>query len=445
MGHLKSILTMSTSILQRDEALPPDEDIGPASVATAAVLTALMIITTSARIWVRTANRKLGWDDWTVLIASGVSIVRFAFVVKQQQYGNGRHRVYLSDYDYMMINMYGWWGQILLFLAVAFLKVSICFLILRIKDTKILKILLYTIMGGVLVSNFGVVIILVAECQPAGFWRGKSAKCWPTQIRIYSIWATIGTLIRSNKTFETMETEGAILRDGTNISIFSLLGFDRLDMLPFASSRRLERQYAETDKSLSVFLDGTGLSVRTISTIQMPRIFPLYGLASLFSSTADSKYSATGFGIARAASLGINTTDLSCKSAILPRQVISYKVWTGAYCIAGIWSNLELFLGIIAANLALSRSIWVHFFGSNDSHAIPGSTGRSNPTESGYVNSKLRGDQFEVPSTMVRSRRRGSETRSSNSDIPLQPGIQKKTEFWWTEDDESQSQTPLKR
>ncbi|KAF0328766.1 integral membrane protein [Colletotrichum asianum] len=338
MGHLKSILTMSTSILQRDEALPPDEDIGPASVATAAVLTALMIITTSARIWVRAANRKLGWDDWTILIASGVSIVRFAFVVKQQQYGNGRHRVYLSDHDYMMINMYGWWGQILLFLAVAFLKVSICLLILRIKDTKVLKILLYTIMAGVLVSNFGVVIILVAECQPVGFWRGKSAKCWPTQIRIYSIWATIA---------------------------FSALTDLICSLLPLA--------VVWNRKIISI----------TYKT-------------------------ATSFGIARAASLGITTTDLS---------------W--AYCIAGIWSNLELFLGIIAANLALSRSIWVHFFGSNDSHAIPGSTGRSNPTESGYVNSKLRGDQFEVPSTM--------------------PGIQKKTEFWWTEDDESQSQTPLKR
>ncbi|KAK1848968.1 integral membrane protein [Colletotrichum chrysophilum] len=368
MGHLKSILTMSTSILQRDEALPPDEDIGPASVATAAVLTALMIITTSARIWVRAANRKLGWDDWTILIASGVSIVRFAFVVKQQQYGNGRHRVYLSDYDYMMINMYGWWGQILLFLAVAFLKVSICLLILRIKDTKVLKILLYTIMGGVLVSNFGVVIILVAECQPAGFWRGKSAKCWPTQIRIYSIWATIA---------------------------FSVLTDLICSLLPLAVVWNVNMP--RRTKVSVCFLMGLGLA-------------------------------ATGFGIARAASLGITTTDLS---------------W--AYCIAGIWSNLELFLGIIAANLALSRSIWVHFFGSNDSHAIPGSTGRSNPTESGYVNSKLRGDQFEVPSTMVRSRRRGSETRSSNSDIPLQPGIQKKTEFWWTEDDESQSQTPLKR
>ncbi|KAF3796962.1 hypothetical protein GCG54_00005377 [Colletotrichum gloeosporioides] len=315
MGHLKSILMVSTSILQRDEALPPDEDIGPASVATAAILTALMIITTSARIWVRAANRKLGWDDWTILIASGVSIVRFAFVVKQQQYGNGRHRVYLSDHDYMMINMYGWWGQILLFLAVAFLKVSICLLILRIKDTKVLKILLYTIMAG---------------------------------IRIYSIWATIA---------------------------FSVLTDLICSLLPLAVVWNVNMP--RRTKVSVCFLMGLGLA-------------------------------ATGFGVARAASLGINTTDLS---------------W--AYCIAGIWSNLELYLGIIAANLALSRSIWVHFFGSNDAQAIPGSTGRSNPAESGYVNSKLRGDQFEVPSTM--------------------PGIQKKTEFWWTEDDESQSQTPLKR
>ncbi|KAJ3959720.1 hypothetical protein N0V92_003659 [Colletotrichum tropicale] len=113
--------------------------------------------------------------------------------------------------------------------------------------------------------------------------------------------------------------------------------------------------------------------------------------------------------------------------AWLGRLDDSHSEWglDRAYCIAGIWSNLELYLGIVAANLALSRSIWVHFFGSNDAQAIPGSTGRSNPADSGYVNSKLRGDQFEVPSTML--------------------GIQKKTEFWWTEDDESQSQTPLKR
>ncbi|KAF6830301.1 integral membrane protein [Colletotrichum musicola] len=364
MGHLREILTMSTALLQRDEALPPDENVGPISVALAAVLTALLIITTGLRIWVRAANRKLGWDDWTILLAAATCIARFAIVVKQAEHGNGRHRVYLSEWDYMMVNMYGWWGQVLLFLAVAFLKVSICLLILRIKDTKALKIMLYILMAGVLVTNLGVVIILIAECQPVGFWRGASAKCWPTQIRIYAIYATIA---------------------------YSALTDLICSLLPLA----------------------------VVWNVNMPRmtkfsISLLMGLGLV----------ATGFGVARAASLGISTTDLS---------------W--AYCIAGIWSNLELYLGVIAANLALTRSIWAHFFGNGGgggAHAIPGSTGRTNPSESGYLNSKLRGDRFEVPATMIRSSRSrgGSDTRGSDSDIPLEPGIQKKTEFWWTDVDE---------
>ncbi|KAJ0303801.1 hypothetical protein COL516b_006240 [Colletotrichum fioriniae] len=291
------------------------------SFSLALVLTIFLIITTGLRLWVRAANRKLGWDDLTIALAGATAIIRFAFVVLQWKHGNGRHRVYLSDHDYMMINMYGWWGQMLLFISVAFLKVSICLLILRIKDTKVLKGLLHVIMAGVLITNFGVVIILIAECQPVGFWRGKSAVCWPTHIRIYFIYATIGVV--------------NILRK-------------------------------------------------------------LQGLV------ADQR----------------------------------------AYCIAGIWSNLELFLGIIAANLALSRSIYVHFFSnSNAQQTLPGSTVRCDPLQSVYLNSKLRGDRFEVPSTMIGSpRRRGSETRSLDSDIPLKLGIQKKTEFWWTEDDEGQPQ-----
>ncbi|KAK1528563.1 uncharacterized protein CCOS01_06397 [Colletotrichum costaricense] len=295
------------SVVSRNGSLPPNEDVGPISFSLALALTIFLVITTGLRLWVRVANRKLGWDDLTIALAGATAVVRFAFVVLQWKHGNGRHRVYLSDHDYMMINMYGWWGQMLLFISVAFLKVSICLLILRIKDTKVLKRLLHVIMAGVLITNFGVVIILIAECQPVGFWRGKSAVCWPTHIRIYFIYATIG-----------------------------------------------------------------------------------------------------------------------------------------AYCVAGIWSNLELFLGIIAANLALTRSIYVHFFSNSTAQqTLPGSTGRCDPLQSEYLSSKLRGDRFEVASTMIGSpRRRGSETRSSDSEIPLKSGIQKKTEFWWTEDDEGQPQRP---
>ncbi|KAL0765336.1 hypothetical protein CaCOL14_012085 [Colletotrichum acutatum] len=353
------------SVVPRDDSLPPNEDVGPISFSLALALTIFLVITTGLRLWARSANRKLGWDDLTIALAGATAIIRFAFVVLQWKHGNGRHRVHLSDHDYMMINMYGWWGQMLLFISVAFLKVSICLLILRIKDSKILKGLLHFIMAGVLITNFGVVIILIAECQPIGFWRGKSAVCWPTHIRIYFIYATIA---------------------------YSVL----------------------TDLICSL------LPLVVIWNVKIPRrtkisVCCLIGLGLV----------ATGFGVARAASLGISTSDLS---------------W--AYCIAGIWSNLELFLGIIAANLALSRSIYVYFLGNGDAQqTLPGSTGRCDPLQSGYLNSNLRGDRFEVPSTMIGSpRRRGSETRSSDSDIPLKLGIQKKTEFWWTEDDEGQPQ-----
>ncbi|KAK1709752.1 uncharacterized protein BDZ83DRAFT_591781 [Colletotrichum acutatum] len=353
------------SVVPRDDSLPPNEDVGPISFSLALALTIFLVITTGLRLWARSANRKLGWDDLTIALAGATAIIRFAFVVLQWKRGNGRHRVYLSDHDYMIINMYGWWGQMLLFISVAFLKVSICLLILRIKDSKVLKCLLHVIMAGVLITNFGVVIILIAECQPIGFWRGKSAVCWPTHIRIYFIYATIA---------------------------YSVL----------------------TDLICSL------LPLVVIWNVKIPRrtkisVCCLMGLGLV----------ATGFGVARAASLGISTSDLS---------------W--AYCIAGIWSNLELFLGIIAANLALSRSIYVYFLGNGDAQqTLPGSTGRCDPLQSGYLDSNLRGDRFEVPSTMIGSpRRRGSETRSSDSDILLKLGIQKKTEFWWTEDDEGQPQ-----
>ncbi|KAF4784574.1 integral membrane protein [Colletotrichum scovillei] len=352
-------------VVPRDDSPPPNEDVGPISFSLALALTILLVITTGLRLWVRAANRKLGWDDLTIALAGATAITRFAFVVLQWKHGNGRHRVYLSDHDYMMINMYGWWGQMLLFISVAFLKVSICLLILRIKDTKLLKGVLHVIMAGVLITNFGVVIILIAECQPVGFWRGKSAVCWPTHIRIYFIYATIA---------------------------YSVL----------------------TDLICSL------LPLVVIWDVKIPRrtkisVSCLMGLGLV----------ATGFGVARAASLGISTSDLS---------------W--AYCIAGIWSNLELFLGIIAANLALSRSIYVHFFNNGRTQqTLPATTDRCDPLQSGYLSSKLRGDRFDLPSTMIRSpRRRGSETRSSDSDIPLKSGIQKKTEFWWTEDDEGQPQ-----
>ncbi|RYP20250.1 hypothetical protein DL767_009496 [Monosporascus sp. MG133] len=141
---------------------------------------------------------------------------------------------------------------------------------------------------------------------------------------------------------------------------------------------------------------------------------------------ADSS-SATGFGVGRALALGIQTADLSYVFA---------KV--------AIWSNLELFLGIIAANLALTRQIYVYFFSRQDLQsnklttygAGSGHIGSSNPSNarSGFFANRLRGGRTENGTTFVASGRRRDSTQSGDSGIPLEPVIQKTTEIWVSED-----------
>ncbi|RSM07244.1 hypothetical protein BHE90_000749 [Fusarium euwallaceae] len=115
--------------------------------------------------------------------------------------------------------------------------------------------------------------------------------------------------------------------------------------------------------------------------------------------------SATGFGIARAASLGIKTSDLS---------------WV--YAITAIWSNLELYLGIVGANLALSRSIYGYFFNKNKANVA--SSYAQSGSNLAYNNSGFRHDTFP------RSPRAPSPSRSDNSDIPLEPRSKMQTNIW---------------
>jgi hypothetical protein len=100
------------------------------------------------------------------------------------------------------------------------------------------------------------------------------------------------------------------------------------------------------------------------------------------------------------------------------------------YCIAAIWSNLELFLGVIAANLALSRSIYLYFRRGKDGTSSSAAKSAGYHQRSGYINqSSLRHDAFP-PSTVITSNgRRPSSSKSEASDIPLEPGIRKKTAF----------------
>jgi hypothetical protein len=85
--------------------------------------------------------------------------------------------------------------QIFLFTNIALLKCSICLLILRINNNKILRWCLYGMMAGLVVTNLEPVIVLLAQCVPVEkSWRTIAhGRCWPTQVRIYSIYVQVGT------------------------------------------------------------------------------------------------------------------------------------------------------------------------------------------------------------------------------------------------------------
>jgi hypothetical protein len=118
---------------------------------------------------------------------------------------------------------------------------------------------------------------------------------------------------------------------------------------------------------------------------------------------------ATAVAIIRASSLGIKTADLSYD-----------------YCIAAIWANTELHLGIIATNLALSRMMWSHFFGSTLPHThtprYGTGSGLSRNTRNGYTKSSDQGMYGKDLGTRI-----SVDNISQASQIPLDPIINKRT------------------
>jgi hypothetical protein len=138
---------------------------------------------------------------------------------------------------------------------------------------------------------------------------------------------------------------------------------------------------------------------------------------------------ATACAAVRASSLGTTVTDLSYD-----------------YCIAAFWANTELHLGIIAANLAISQSIFAYFFGNkhwlgsksrdsgangrvydgyagNDSKCMGYGYPRRDRT--GYIRSRSNPDPMAT-STTVTNIGRGLEW--SDSELEMVNGIQKTTE-----------------
>lgn len=128
-----------------------------------------------------------------MLLAVARTIVQIVSVKN----GNGRHRWYLTQHQYEYVNFLTWVTQLFLFSNIALLKCSICLLILRIKNETKLRWCLIVMMAGLILTNFECILVLLAECDPVKkYWQPSApGKCWPTKVRIYSIYLQVGMSI----------------------------------------------------------------------------------------------------------------------------------------------------------------------------------------------------------------------------------------------------------
>lgn len=188
---------MSSTFLRAVDSSHGDK--GPALIVVSSLFTSIAFISTILRLWVRQTRRVLGSDDYTMAAAIVLTIVEAALTIQAVTLGKGKRTKFLQQSDIESINMYSWIAQIVLFPAMALVKISVCLLITRINNSKKLLWLTTSVIVVLTVASFEVVVVLLAQCKPvSASWRPKLGKCWPAEVRIYSIYVQAGRIIHNS-------------------------------------------------------------------------------------------------------------------------------------------------------------------------------------------------------------------------------------------------------
>ena len=179
--------------------------VGKHLIIWSAIFGVFAISSTVIRIIVRGSRRTFGHDDSFIIAALLCTIVRYSVNIHAVRSGYGQHQRTLEAKQYEYTNFLSWLGQIFLFSSLCLLKISIGLLIMRIKDTRKMRIFQWTLIAGLVASTIEVLVVLLSECQPTRAWWEKGAgKCWPNKIRIYSIYIQAGYGILTDMIYSLM-------------------------------------------------------------------------------------------------------------------------------------------------------------------------------------------------------------------------------------------------
>lgn len=169
----RTSLNMSSS-----GVLPHDgyDDRGAGLIATTVIVSFLACTAVAlrfvTRIWI---VRSVGWDDYTILCAAFGIIISSGLVIVEVHYGFGRHKVDLTQWQYIEFMKYSYGEWIQTFQTLMFTKISICFFLLRIP---VEKHLIRPIQGAIItliVSNVVLTLLWIFQCHPiASSWNKQT-------------------------------------------------------------------------------------------------------------------------------------------------------------------------------------------------------------------------------------------------------------------------------
>lgn len=133
----------------------------------------------------------LGWDDAAVTLASVASITQFSIFLAAVPYGVGRHNFYIEPEDQMKAARLLYFSQLPWGWSVAFGKIGIALLLLRLKTGLGWRIFLYAMIVVQVVLAVHANTMQLVWCQPiSAAWRPElGGKCLSVQIIHASIYA----------------------------------------------------------------------------------------------------------------------------------------------------------------------------------------------------------------------------------------------------------------
>ncbi|KAL7269264.1 hypothetical protein RUND412_008082 [Rhizina undulata] len=145
---------------------------GPRIVATAGSFIAAITLTMIVRLYVRTKMvGSVGADDWTILLATCISIAMSAVSIVEVQYGAGRHMLAIPPPDFTYGMMLNFITQVLALSAAALVKMSICLFLLRLAIEPLYRRICYGILIFTGAYTIAGTIAMSYQCTPLShFW-----------------------------------------------------------------------------------------------------------------------------------------------------------------------------------------------------------------------------------------------------------------------------------